>query len=128
MKQLNKNNYKRFLSYYNDFCEACIKQIDYNSEKSEIQVIFCIAKPEKTLLENSNILRENPVNLKMTFKGIDNFSTNSPYEIDYIDYTYMDFYSQNGKNLICFALNNEDPDIEPYLYIACESIEYEEIE
>jgi len=120
MKQINKNNYKLFLKHYNNFYHCYIKQIKNDSKNSEITIIFDI-------LKNKDYQKTKPAKLKMTFKGINKFSENKPYMIEDIDFTYMDFYHQNEKQLICFSLNNEDPDIEPYLYIVCENLEYEEI-
>ncbi len=124
---LSENNYKQFLKYYNDFQNECIRQIEYDTKKSEIQIIFDVWTLDGSSLKNNNIYEGKPKKLKMIFKNISKFDKNNVPLNNYIDYTYMDFYHQNGKKLICFSLNSEDPDEEPYLYITCETIEYEEI-
>ncbi len=127
MKKIGKNNYKHFLNYYSDFHDGYIKQIDYIDEMSKIKIIFEVWPLGKPTLQDKGTFEEKQVKLKMLFTNINSFSENNPYMINHIDYTHIDFYSQNGKNLICFSLNAEDPDEKPYLYIICEEVEYEEI-
>ena len=40
MRQLTKDNIKDFLYTYNDLHDANIKSVNYNSEYSEIEIIF----------------------------------------------------------------------------------------
>lgn len=115
MIQIDKNNYKQFLKRYNDFQYANVKNIDYDFKKSEVCIIFDIRI--LSLSKETATNEERQIRLKMLFKGVDVFSENNSNMIEFVDYTYMDFYHQNGKSLICFSLNNEDPDVEPYLYI-----------
>lgn len=116
MRKIDKNNYEEFLKIFNDFHDGYVKKIDYDTDKSEVCILFDVC---------SNCLKKNE-ELKMVFKGVDNFTENNPYMINYIDYVYIDFFHRDGKKLICFSLNSEDPDEEPYLYVLCKNIEYEE--
>ncbi len=73
MKQINKNNYKQFLRYYNDFQNECIRQIECDTKKSEIHIIFDIWTLDDSTLKDNNISEENPKKLKMIFKNISKF-------------------------------------------------------
>lgn len=126
MKLVDRKNCEQFLKHYCDFHDGFIKAIENIDEESKIIVLFLVWTAGTPVLQRKGAYEEKQTELKLVFKNVSTFAENNPYEIDHIDYAYIDFFNKDGKNSICFSLYDEDPDNDPYLYIICEKIEYEE--
>ena len=127
MQQIDKNNYKQFINCYSGFHDAYVKELKYDTEQLKIVITFDVWTTGTPILYDHGKYDEAQAKLKMIFEKVHDFSENNPYKKNYIDYAYIDFFNNNGDRTICFSLYGEAPDEEPYLYITCENIEYEEI-
>ena len=123
MKKLTKENIYEFMDYYHFLHDSSIKKLNYNPTESKIDAIFDIYWSGEPTITKDGTYDTHKAKIRMVFTGIDNFSDNEQH--NYIDNSFVECYQKDGKDLICISLQSYDPDEEPYLYIACEKIEYE---
>lgn len=123
MKKITKENIYEFIDYYHFLHDSCIKKLNYNPTESKIDAIFNVYWNGKSTIKKDGNYDTYITKIRMIFTNIENFSYNEKHNS--IDNSFVECYKKNGKDLICISLQSTDPDEEPYLYIACEKIEYE---
>lgn len=123
MKKIDKNNLNEFLNYYHNLHDSNIIKVNYDIEKEQIEILINIYWSGEPQLNEKNCYNTNKKKLKMIFKKVTQCNNKEWFIWDCIYDVYLKYIMLNGKEYICFASEEEDP----YLYIVCENIEYEEL-
>lgn len=115
MNQITKENINEFCSNYEFLHDAFITNINYDIFKSEIEILLT----NVFIVENGKYLK-----MRLAFKGVEQCNNKEIFSWDYITQAFIKYIKIKNKEYICFANDDEDP----FVYIACDSIEYEVIE
>lgn len=115
MIKITKENLNKFCSNYEDLHDAFITNINYDIFKSEIEVLI----ENVFTLNNGKYLK-----MRLVFKGVEQCNNKEIFSWDYIMQAFIKYIKIKNKEYICFASDEEDP----FVYIVCDSIEYEELE
>ena len=123
MKKITKDNLKSFLEYYHDFHDSTISNINYNIEKSEIDLLINVYWSGTPVLKEDKTYKTNKRKLKMIFNGVELVITKEIFTWDYITKANIEYTTLENKEYISF----KDDLNEPQIYILSDSIEYEEL-
>lgn len=124
MKQIDKNNIDDFMKYYHDFHDSYITNINYDVFKSLITMTINVYWSGEPKLKEDKTYETNKTKIKMNFVGVEKCNNKEIFSWDYIYEAYLDYIKIKNKEFICFASDKE----EPFVYICCDKIEYEELE
>lgn len=123
MKQLNKNNLTEFTEYYHSLHDSYITNINYDIEKSKIELLIDVYWSGEPTLKDDDTYETNKVKIRMLFNGTHECNIKEIFSWDYIYEAYIKYIKIDKKDFICFASDEDDP----LIYIVCENIEYEEL-
>ena len=123
MFHITEDNLKSFLDYYHVLHDSNITNVNYDIEKSQIELIINVFWSNEPKIQDDNTIETNKTKLRMIFNGVEEYKSKELFSWDYITNAYIKFIMVNNKKFICLA----DDEIEPQIYIVCDSIEYEEI-
>lgn len=121
MIKITKDNIESFLEYYHDFHDSIIDSKDIEFKDNVLTILIDIYWRGKPILKENGFYEKSNYKLKLKFSDIKEFNfKNNDYSIDEI---YFKIIKDNNEEYFCFA----DDEKEPYFYIICKNIEYEEI-
>lgn len=123
MKKLTKNNLNNFLEYYHNLHDSSIKEINYDIEKLQIEIVINVFWSGKPKLKNDGTYETNKTKLKMQFIDVEKYMCKELFVSDSFTNIYLKFIYFNNHEYICFA--NEEND--PLFYIISNEVSYEEI-
>ena len=123
MKELTKDIIEQFLNYYHHLHDSTISNINYDIYKSKIEILIDVYWSGEPKLNEDNTYETNKTKIKMIFEGVERCNNKDFYSWDYIDNVYMKSIKLSNKDFLCFA--NEEK--EPFVYIVCDKIYYEEL-
>ena len=123
MKELNKKNLEDFLNYYHYLHDSYINSINYDIDKMQIDILINVYWSGEPILKEDNTYETNKVKMKMIFEGIENYINKEIYSYDYIDNAIFKYIKKENKEFICFMTDEDDP----YFYVVCDKIKYEEL-
>ncbi len=123
MNKITKSNIDTFIAYYHDFHDSYITNIHYDIYKSQMVIIIDVLWAGKPIIKEDGTYDTNKTKLKMVLNGIEKVNNREIFSWDYINDAFLKYITLNNKELICFASDENDP----FFYVVCDSIEYEEI-
>lgn len=123
MNELNKNNLGEFLKFYHSFHDSYITNINYDVTKSQIELLIDVYWSGEPTLKEDNTYETNKTKMRMICEGVEKCNNKESFSWDYINDVYLNYIKLNNKEYICFASDEDDP----YVYIVCDNIKYEEI-
>ena len=123
MNTLNKNNLEEFIQFYHGLHDSYITNINYDITKSQIELLIDVYWSGEPTLKEDNTYETNKTKMKMVFEGVEKCNNKECFSWDFIDDVYLNYIILDNKEYICFASDENDP----YVYIVCDSIKYEEI-
>lgn len=123
MKKLNKDNLTEFIEYFHGFHDSYITNINYDIEKSEIEIIINVCWSGNPRLKEDGYYEINKTKIRMIFNDIKQCNNKEIYYWDYISSAYIKYIRIDDEDFICFASDEE----EPLVYILCKSIQYEKL-
>lgn len=121
MKILTKENLEEFMIYYHDFHDSFITNVNYDVKGGKIEVFIDVYWSGEPLLKANDVYETNPKKLRILLYGVEK-ANNKEIFCD-IDCAYLKYIKYNGKDLVCFADNYDNPDF----YVVCDKFEYEEV-
>ncbi len=124
MINLTKENLLEFLEHYHYFHDSTISNVEYDVNKSEINLLIDVCWSGEQKLKDDKHYETNPKKLKIVFEQIEEFNNKGIFSWSFIYNVYVKFFILNDKEFICFA--NEEK--EPFLCIVAENAKYEEID
>ena len=123
MKELTKENLSDFLTYYHKLHDSYITSVNYDINSSKIELLIDVCWSGEAILKEDNTYETNKTKIRIFFNKIEKFNCSEIFSWDYIDSIIIKYIDIENKEYITFS-NNE---IEPFIYIVCEKIQYEEI-
>ncbi|MCI8498022.1 MAG: hypothetical protein HFG33_01285 [Bacilli bacterium] len=124
MRKLTKNDIDEFLNYYHFLHDSHIYKINYDVNKSLIEVEIDVYWSGEATKKEDNSLDTHKTKLRIVCNGIEECNNKAMYVFDYIDSAYLKYVTIMGKEFICLA----DDESDPSFYVVCDYIEYEEID
>lgn len=123
MIELNKKNLEAFLKYYHNFHDSYIQTINYDVQKQHIEIMIDVVWSGEPTLREDKTYETNRTKVRMVFEKVEAASIIEINSWDFIYTAYIKYVKFKGKELICFATDEEDP----FVYIVCDNIKYEEL-
>ena len=123
MEKLNKGNLANFIGFYHAFHDSVITNINYDVNKDKIELLVNVCWTGEATLKEDGYYETNSKKMKMIFSNIIEYKCSEICSWDFIYEIYLEYVMLDGKEYICFASDEKDP----FIYIVCDSIEYEEI-
>ena len=123
MKNLNKENLEEFLEYYHNLHDSYVTNINYDVTKSQIELLIDVHWSGETTIKEDNTYETNKKKMRMVFELVEKLNIKESFSWDFIYDVYIEYIKLNNKEFICFATDETDP----FVYIICENIKYEEI-
>lgn len=124
MELITKDNLASFLKYYHYFHDSYVLSINYDMNKTQIKIVISVGWLGESKLKENCHYETNKIKLKFIFYGVEQCNNKEIFSWDYINKAYLEYIKVDGKEFICFASARE----EPFVYVVCEKIEYEEIQ
>lgn len=122
MEKLTKQNIASFLEYYHGLHDSSIKDIVYKYQEGQIEIFINVYWSGNPILKKDGTYETNKTQIHLIFKQMHQFFYKEIEAYDYIDDAYIKYVKIDGEEWICFASDQEDPQI----YIVCKEIEYED--
>lgn len=122
MTEITKDNLSSFIEYYHGFHDSFISNINYDIKRSQIELFIDVHWSDTPSLKKDGTFETNNIKMRMIFKGVEHCNFKELFSWDYIDDVFINYIIIKNKEYICFASSEE----EPFVYIVCDSIEYEE--
>lgn len=124
MLKITKENLESFLNYYHNFHDSTISNINYDIRNSKIEVIINVFWTGEPILKENGKYDTNPIKLKIVCDSIEKCSFRAIASWEYLDDVFVKYIVLNNKEYVCFASSEE----EPFVYVLCDSMYYENIE
>ena len=123
MVELTKDNLQEFMDYYHNFHDSYITNINYDITLSQIEIFIDVCwSGTPTLKEDGKTYETNKTKMRMVFHGVEECNNKEIFSWDYISDAFLKYIKIRNKEFICFASDEE----EPFVYIVCDKIEYED--
>ena len=122
MQRINKENIKDFLEKYHYLHDSYILNIDYDFNKSQIEILFDVFWSGKPTLKLDGTYETNKIKLKVLCKDIKQYNYKDIYD-DFISEAYLKYVKLENEEYLCLATDKDTPEIS----VVCKEIEYEEI-
>lgn len=122
MEKITKENLNKFLSKYQNLHDSKIESTFYDINNSQIEIKFSILWSGEVKLKKDGTLQTKKGHLRMLFNNIEECNNKEIFSYDFIYQAYVKYIKLKEKEYICFASDKTDP----FLYIVCEEVEYEE--
>lgn len=123
MTSITKDNLQSFIEYYHGFYDSCISNVNYDIDKSQIELFINVFWSNNPTIKEDGTYETNKTKMKMVFNDVEQCNNKEIFSWDYIDDIFIKYINIKNKEYICFA--NEEKD--PFIYIVCDNIEYEEL-
>lgn len=120
--EISRDNLQEFLDYYHYLHDSTISNINYDIYNSKIEMLIDVFWSGTPKLKEGKTYETNKTKLKIIFEGIEKCNNKEIYSWDFINNVFIKYIKLNNKEFICFAEEEEDP----YIYIVCDKIIYEE--
>ena len=120
---LTKENLQSFTEYYHGFHDSYITNINYDINHSQIEIYINVYWSGQPTRKEDGSYETNKTKMKMICSGVEQFKNKEIFSWDYISDAFIEYIKIRNKEYICFASDEE----EPFVYIVCDSIEYEEL-
>lgn len=114
---------KKFLDHYHYLHDSYITNINYDITKSQIEILIDVYWSGKPTLKEDNTYETNKTKMKMIFELVEKCNNKEIFSWDYINDIIIKYIKIDNKEFICFA----DDEIDPFVYIVCKNIKYEQI-
>lgn len=108
MIEINKDNLNQFLTTYENFHDALIRNINYD-------IIKCI------IVIDINAYNNGKKHLKLVFDNVTKYLNYEMFNWDFITEAYIKYVKVKNKEYICFA----DDLNKPNTYILCDKMFYD---
>lgn len=122
MISITTDNLSSFLEYYHYFHDSYITNINYDAQNSQIELLIDVFWSGEPKLKEDGTYETNRVKMKMNLNGVEQYISKDTYLCNYIDEVYIKYIKIKNKEFICFESNEENP----FIYVICDNIEYEE--
>lgn len=120
---ITKDNLSLFIEYYHHFHDSYITNVNYNIELSQIEIFMDVCWSGKPILKEDGSYETNKTKIRMLFNDVKRYNNKEIFSWDYINEAFIKYIKIENKELICFASDEK----EPFIYIVCDKIEYEEL-
>ena len=124
MTLITKENLEDFLKKYHMFHDSTIESINYLVKDSKIEVTMNVWWENEKILKEDGTYNTNKHLLRFIFNNVEECKNREIFSWDYVDEIFIKYIKIQGKELICFASDERDP----FIYIVCETIEYEKVD
>lgn len=123
MELITKDTLSSLLEYYHYFHDSYVLGINYDVNKAQIEIMIDVGWSGKPKLKKDGYYETNKTKVKLTFYDVEQCNNKEIFSWDYINEAYLEYIKVDNKEFLCFASDEE----EPFVYIVCEKIEYEEL-
>ncbi len=116
MKKITEEHLEHFLIkfHYLHDCSIISSYYDIREERIELVMDLYWKNQEKV---------DSDKKIKLVFQNVQKYNNKEISTCDFINKIYIKYVTLEDKKLICFA--NEEKN--PFIYIVCEKMEYEEL-
>lgn len=122
MKCINKKNITNFMSYYHNFHDSNILNVNYHVNKNIIEILLDVFWSGIPSLNDDRTYQTNRVMIKMIFYDVLQYNNREISKM--INKAYLRYIKFDDREMLCFA----DSVDKPLFYVVCDRIEYEEVE
>lgn len=120
---ITKETLPSFIEYYHAFHDSYITNVNYNIELSQIEIIINVCWVGESKLKEDGTYETNNIKMKMVFNDVEQYTNKEIFSWDYINEVFIKYIKIQNKEFVCFASGEKDP----FIYIVCDNIEYEEL-
>lgn len=123
MMLLTEDNLQSFIQYYHGFHDSHITNMNYDINSSQIELFVDVFWSGKPIRKEDGMYETNKTKMKIVFHGVEQCNNKEIFSWDSIHDIFIKYIKLKNKKYICFASDEK----EPFIYIVCDNIEYEEV-
>lgn len=123
MKNVNKDNLQCFIEYYHGFHDSYIKNINYNVDNAQIELLINAGWCGEITLNQNGYYETNATKIKMIFNNVIEFNNKEILSFDFINETRIKYIQIREKDMICLDFDGDST----LVHIIFDNIDYEEI-
>ena len=120
---ITKDNLPLFMEYYHYFPDSYITNVNYNIELSQIEIFMDVCWSGQPILKENGSYETNKTKIRMLFNDVKIYNNKEIFSWEYINKAFIKYIKFENEEIICFASDEK----EPFVYIVCDKIEYEEL-